>query len=119
MRIENNSDQLMCMAAHRYCLGRKTYVVSVCVEWLRETWPQIDGYTQGVVLRDTIEAIVRDRAGDSVDRYQWIHFLRWSLPKASDETVEWLKNSINHMVKFEDFIMQYLEGKKEETIESS
>ena len=32
------NDQLMAMAAVRYCLGRSSYIVGACVEWVRENW---------------------------------------------------------------------------------
>ena len=34
-------DGLMAIAAFRYCLGRQTYIVGDCAEWLCEQWPSL------------------------------------------------------------------------------
>ena len=31
----DTNDQLMAMAAHRYCLGRRSYIVGACIEWIQ------------------------------------------------------------------------------------
>jgi len=32
MKIETDNDQLMVLASFRYCLGRRTSIVGVCVD---------------------------------------------------------------------------------------
>jgi hypothetical protein len=44
----------------RYCLGRKTYAVSECCDWLRANWANIHPNTQAVILRDIKEEIELD-----------------------------------------------------------
>ena len=34
-------DDLMAIAAVRYCLGSRNYIVSDCVDWLRWVWPTL------------------------------------------------------------------------------
>jgi len=58
MQLTNSStDQLMALAAQNYCLQQKSYMVGMCIEWLREIWPQLTTETQNLVLRDTVDAL--------------------------------------------------------------
>jgi hypothetical protein len=70
--------QLMAIAAHRYCLGRQTYIVSCCVEWLKAWWRMVDHDTRNVILRDTAEALARNEAGAPMDAQDWQGFLDWA-----------------------------------------
>ena len=74
---------LMAMAAFRYCLGRSTYIVGDCADWLIAQWPNIDPQQRAVILRDLEEAFKRDdearASGDNrylplgmdMDRKEW------------------------------------------------
>lgn len=53
-------DNLMVVAAHRYCLGRSTYIVGDCVEWLLSIWNELPDKTKAIIQRDTEEAFKRD-----------------------------------------------------------
>lgn len=78
-------DNLMVISAVRYCLGRTTYIVSDCCDWLIEQWPNFPEHTRAVVHRDVEEEFKRDdwqrecgdeyadcRAlGHDCDRAQW------------------------------------------------
>lgn len=54
MILSGPNDQLMVMAAHRYCLGRASYIPGACMEWIFATWGQFSPNTQNVMLRDTL-----------------------------------------------------------------
>ena len=75
-------DDLMAVAAFRYCRGRQTYIVSDCAGWLIEQWPNISETARKIIQRDLEEAFRRDdeaRAngsdykalGHDCDRQQW------------------------------------------------
>ncbi len=75
-------DDMMAVAAFRYSLGRMTYIVSDCADWLCEQWPNIAENAKKVIQRDLEEAFKRDdeaRAdrqdykplGHDCDRAQW------------------------------------------------
>ena len=75
-------DHLMVIAATRYCLGRMTYIVSDCADWLIKIWPLLSPRTQRIIQRDIEEAFSRDDAdreagrtykalGHDCDRHQW------------------------------------------------
>ena len=72
---------LMVTAAHRYCLGRMTYMVEPCADWLVSICGELDAETQNAIRRDTAEAIKRGWAGMECDRYQW----QWLLQETEDE----------------------------------
>lgn len=74
---------LMAMAAVRYCLGRSTYIVSDCADWLVAVWPTLQPGMQAVIRRDIAEAIERDdrdrqdgrehkHLGMDMDRRVWV-----------------------------------------------
>lgn len=74
--------QLMAIAAVRYCLGRQSYIVGDCVDWMEQVWPSLYPETQTVIKRDIEEAFRRDdddridgrehkAMGMDCDRAQW------------------------------------------------
>lgn len=66
---------LMATAAVRYCLGRTTYIVSDCADWLVAQWPNIAPTAKAVIQRDIDEAFQRDdearEAGQSYKPLGW------------------------------------------------
>lgn len=75
-------DDMMAIAAVRYCLGRMTYIVSDCADWLIAHWPDICQNARIVIQRDVQDAFVEDddgrrrgesyrRLGMDCDRQQW------------------------------------------------
>ena len=54
--------ELMAIAAVRYCIGRQSYIVGDCVDWLIEGWPALQESTRNIIQRDI------DRAFDSDDQ---------------------------------------------------
>lgn len=53
-------DDLMATAAVRYCLGRMTYIVGDCADWLIEHWPNISSNARAVIQRDVEERFEQD-----------------------------------------------------------
>lgn len=70
--------QLMVMAAHRYCLGRRSYIVKACLDWLRKWWKEFDENTRAVIVRDTISALMDGGAGGDYVAADWLTFARWA-----------------------------------------
>lgn len=95
----STNDQLMCMAAFRYCLGRQSYIVGSCIDWLHDTWNQFEINTKFVILRDTIEALMDGQAGSpTYAGSAWLGFLREKYSELSfdeqyklKQAVEWKK----------------------------
>lgn len=76
------SDGLIAMAAVRYCIGRMTYMPSVCADWLVSVWPVLSDRARRSIREDVEEAFGKDdrdrelggnyRAlGWDCDRQQW------------------------------------------------
>lgn len=96
MKITDSvNDQLMVTAAHRYCLGRRTYIVSACLEWLYATWDQFTSPTKVVMLRDTAEALMEGHAGsETIDAPGWEAFLAWGMNQMSPEQQQGVKRRV-------------------------
>ncbi len=87
-------DDLMALAAVRYCLGRMSYIVGDCCKWLPSVWPHLKPSMQTIIARDIDEAIRRDteaRArgdehlplGMDCDRAEWVRMQHlWKAPNA-------------------------------------
>lgn len=68
-------NHLMIIAAFRYCLGRQSYIVLECVEWLSEWWNDIHEATKACIIEEIEDALENDNAGDVCDRELWRSFL--------------------------------------------
>ena len=49
------NDQLMVIAAFRYCLGRRSYIVHNCAEWLVEYWSEFNDPTKKLIEKELEE----------------------------------------------------------------
>ena len=48
------------VSAVRYCLGRRTYIVSECQEWLCEIWGELPEKAKTIIQRDVEQAFKND-----------------------------------------------------------
>jgi hypothetical protein len=75
-------EELMVIAAFRYCLGRRTYIVETCADWVVKMWPVFSEKSRAIIKRDLEQAFCDDdrhRAegdtyktlGDDCDRRAW------------------------------------------------
>lgn len=67
----------MVMAAVRYCLGRATYIVADCIEWIKLHWCIFEPSTRETIIKEIREAIEEDNVGMKQDRHEWQAFLDW------------------------------------------
>ena len=56
--LSGTDGQLMVMAAHRYCLGRHSYIVPSCIEWMEAYWGLFEQNTRHVIVRDTVDHLI-------------------------------------------------------------
>jgi len=64
-------DDLMAIAAVRYCLGRQTYIVGDCADWLIDQWENISQQARTIIKRDIEEEFERDdEARDRGDKHK-------------------------------------------------
>jgi hypothetical protein len=94
MKIENLNDEIMVTCALRYCLGRKSYVVGSCIEFIKQVWDQLPKSSQGVITRDILEAFVDGNVGSDYDSDAWRSLVRWCFNELNQETKDWLFKSL-------------------------
>jgi hypothetical protein len=54
------ANDLMVVAAFRYCLGRTTYIVKDCADWLIDYWPNFEQGAKDIIKKELEEAFARD-----------------------------------------------------------
>ena len=74
--------ELMAIAAVRYCLGRRSYIVGDCADWLIEVWTELNQRTRSTIQQDIEKAFSDDDEarelctqhfplGMDMDRAEW------------------------------------------------
>jgi hypothetical protein len=105
MKLENDDDQLMATAAHRYCLGRQSYIVSTAQDWIKATWSQMTQQTQHFMLRDTVEALADNHAGDErIDKPGWAALALWMAVDMGQERLESVRRAVAHVSGAEAYL---------------
>jgi len=96
MKLENDNDQLMVLAAVRYCLGRQSYIPGVCLRWLAPIWKQIEPNTQALIVRDIVEELMCGNAGDSdaTPIWNWKPFAELVWSELDAEQKEWIRQDV-------------------------
>lgn len=76
---------LMALSAFRYCLGRQTYIVGECANWLIEQWPNFSCVAKAFIQRELEEGFEQD----DKDRAEGDQFkaLGWDCDRAEWERV--------------------------------
>ena len=59
-------DHLMVIAAVRYCIGRTSYIVTDCAEWIIANWNEWPEYIKTIIKRELEDAFRHD----DIDRDQ-------------------------------------------------
>lgn len=72
MDYDKDNDRLMLICALRYALGRKTYITSVAVDWIKEYHHLMNDRDKAIFIDDIDYHIETDSAGDSVDIDNWL-----------------------------------------------
>ena len=89
----------MITAAHRYCLGRQSYIVSSCIEWMKLWWPAFERNTKLCMIRDTVVALMNNEAGSEYDWAGWKAFADWAWEKMDHEEQAWVHQAVAHHKK--------------------
>ena len=75
-------DDLMVLAAFRYCVRRRSYIVQDCVDWLIAYWPEFGDFIKDLLRKELEELFDKDDEfrstnigfpsfGDNYDRAAW------------------------------------------------
>lgn len=95
MKLETPDDQLMAMAAHRYCMGRSSYIVGSCLDWIKATWEQMQAKTQSIMLRDTLDDLHRYKELPYAS--DWQRLSRWMWERMDERQKSWLRDAVRHL----------------------
>ena len=81
MSADYGRGDLMLIAAVRYCLGRQSYIVGDCADWIVTNWATWPDSAKEIIRRDIDEAFERDLSarvngwgrtlGMDMDRAEW------------------------------------------------
>jgi len=96
MKLENLNDEIMVTCALRYCLGRQSYVVGSCIEFIQEVWDQLPNSQKGVITRDILEAFDEGNVGMDMDAAGWRGLVRWCFKNLDQKTKDWLFRALAH-----------------------
>ena len=77
--LSSVNGQIMIMGAHRYALGKRTYVVSSTIEWLKENWDIVSDNSRFTILRDTAQFILDNSGSEHSYVKPWRTFLSWGV----------------------------------------
>jgi len=91
--------QLMVMAAHRYCLGRSSHIVSSGIEWLTAWWDEFDIGLQTVIVKDTVCMLQDGPSGFKADHEAWLEFGRWAFAKLPEVKQAWVRDAVGYKHK--------------------
>lgn len=92
--LQGLNGQLMILAACRYCLGRRSYIVGRCQEWLQAQWPLVEEGTRANITRDIVAALMKNEAGDQADWITWRNFAYWAWKQLTEEKCDWIKEDV-------------------------
>lgn len=92
--LQGLNGQLMILAACRYCLGRRSYIVGCCQEWLTAQWDLVNEDTRANIVRDIVVALMNDEAGEASDYKTWQYFAYWAWKQLTEEKCNWIKNGV-------------------------
>ena len=76
MKIENDDDRLILIAAFRYALGRMTYMPSVVAGAIESCWPELTEHDRRLIRNEINEAIERGHIGMQCDAATWGRVLK-------------------------------------------
>lgn len=71
MKIENDDDRLILIAAFRYALGRMTYMPSVVAGAIESCWPELTGHDRRLFKNEISKAIELGHVGMQCDAATW------------------------------------------------
>lgn len=92
--------QLMVVAAHRYALGRQSYIVGSAISWLFKHRKHFERNTIRVIVRDTVEALQDRRAGSqTIDEPGWENLASKLFNEMPVEDQNWVKLTVAYRGK--------------------
>lgn len=91
-------EEILLACAFRYCLGRRTYVVSSCTSELKKKYHLLSDNFKYRTMKQIDEEKLSDNLGDSFDAEEWMYIRnlmdmsnRYTLLANKYQTDEWIK----------------------------
>ena len=82
--MDDNLDLIM-LAAFRYALGRRTYIVRTVTDFIRNYWPIIAKPQLQIIIKEIEEAQRENRLGNKdIDEPEWISLKNFLESKIND-----------------------------------
>ena len=78
---EDSDTGAIIICALRYCVGRRTYMPSLVVDWTKRHWSHLSINDQNVIRCDIEQAIQEQDLGDDCDVETWHGFYEWMKDK--------------------------------------
>lgn len=76
--VSDVEDEIILVIALRYCQGRRSYAVSLMIDYIRSCWEQINIETQKIIQLETDIWIRSSQSkGDRCDADSWNSFNQW------------------------------------------
>lgn len=94
--FHGDNAQLMAMAAHRYCLGRMSYIPTCCAEWLTARRKWLDDNTRRNIVRDTVSAIVHRPFGPLAYAREWQDVAQLLYGEMGEKDRAWVRDAVRH-----------------------
>ena len=90
----------MAWCATRYCLGRRSYVVSSCIAWLSRWWDCIERDARNIIVRDIVEFLMDTEAYGWIDAgNMWRVFAEQMFQELPEEDKLWIRRAVEYRDK--------------------
>lgn len=88
-----SDDACMALAGVRYCLGRHTYMPSLCCGWLKTKWPDLKEGDRAQIVREINQHIADEEQRDrepvfAIDVETWREFVAWEAGRSALAALE-------------------------------
>jgi len=97
-------EEILLACAFRYCLGRRTYVVSSCTSELKKKYHLLNDNFKYRTMKEIDEVKLEGGLGDNCDESEWL-FIRNLMDMSNRYTILANKYNTNDWVKVEAFEM--------------
>jgi hypothetical protein len=101
--ISDTNGNLMVLAAFRYSLGRSSYIVGSCLEWVQQWWPYFENNTRNVIVRDTIDWLQNNTENDNIKKNcyydNWKQFAEWGWNRMNIPDQKWCYDALYYKNK--------------------
>lgn len=99
----STNEQLVYTAALRYALGRRSYIVSSIIEELNRKWDKFPETTRSSMVRDIAEYLQDITENEMFDAEYWYGFGQAKYVSLSEESKQWVLNSLKYQGKLFPF----------------